>query len=169
MRNNDVKKIVLTSVFIALVASMTYVGIPWPFSTGGYMHLGTLTALVIAIAFGKRYGALSGGIGMFIFDLFSPYAIWAPGTLVVRLLMGYVVGSIAYDHKKEKQGTSIYKNILAIVCGAFVMIVGYYLYEAIFLTDFNAALASVVGNVIQFTLGLFALLLVPILKRAVPE
>lgn len=165
MRNNDVLKIVMAGSFIALVTVTTYIGIPWPFTAGGYMHLGTLTALIIAISYGKEYGAISGGIGMFIFDIFSPYAIWAPGTLVVRLLMGYFVGKIAYDSKTGEQGLSFARNLIAIVVGAVIMIIGYYLYEAIFLTDFRAAIFSISGNVVQFTLGLFALVIVPLIKK----
>lgn len=164
MRNNDVKNIVLIALFIAMVTVTTYIGIPWPFAAGGYMHLGTLTALIIAIAFGKKHGAMAGGIGMAIFDVFSPYAVWAPATLVVRFIMGYTVGAIAYDHKKEKQGTNIFRNLVAIVVGAVIMITGYYLFEAIFLTDFNTALISIYGNLVQFTLGLLALIIVPLIK-----
>jgi len=129
------------------------------------MHLGTLTALIIAIAFGRKYGALSGGIGMFIFDLFSPYAVWALGTLIVRFTMGYVVGMIAESPEEETMGINVLRNLMAIIAGAIVMIVGYYLYEAIFLTDFRAALLSISGNVVQFTLGLFALAIVPLIRK----
>lgn len=162
MRNNNVRLIVLYGVFIALVTITTYIGLPWPFAAGGYMHLGTLTALVIAMAFGKKAGALSGGIGMFIFDIFSPWAVWALGTLVVRFAMGYVVGLIAYNNKTEKQGDNLFRNTIALVAGAVIMISGYYLYEAIFLTGFEVALASIPGNVIQFTLGAFSLIIVPV-------
>lgn len=165
MRNQSVKKIVLSAIFISLVFVATYIGVPWPFASGGYMHLGTLVLLIIAITFGKEYGALAGGIGMGLFDLFSPYAMWAPGTFLVRMFMGYVVGMVAYDNKKEEQGTNLIRNIVAIVAGAVIMIPGYYLYEAVFLTDFKAALGSIPGNLIQFTLGAFSLVVVPIISR----
>lgn len=166
MRNDDVKKIVLSAMFIALVTVATYIGIPWPLAAGGYMHLGTLVALVIAIGFGKKYGAIAGGVGMALFDIFSAYTMWAPGTLIVRLITGYAVGSIAYDSSSEQQGTNFLRNLIAIVVGAFIMMSGYYLYEAVFLTDFRVALTSISGNLIQFTLGLFALVIVPAIKKA---
>lgn len=165
MRNQDVTKIVLAAIFISLVFVATYIGVPWPFASGGYMHLGTLVLLIIAISFGKEYGALAGGIGMGLFDLLSPYAMWAPGTFLVRMFMGYIVGLIAYDYVKKQQGTSFIRNVLAIVAGAAIMIPGYYLYEAIFLTDFKAAYASIPGNLVQFTLGAFSLVIVPIIIR----
>jgi len=165
MRNKSVTHIVFGAVFISLVFVATYIGVPWPFASGGYMHLGTLVLLIIAITFGKEYGALSGGIGMGLFDLLSPYAMWAPGTFLVRMFMGYIVGLVAYDRKNEEQGTNIVRNILAIVAGAAIMIPGYYLYEATFLTDFRAAFASIPGNLVQFTLGAFSLVVVPIIIR----
>ena len=165
MRNQSVRKIVLSAIFISLVFVATYIGVPWPFASGGYMHLGTLVLLIIAITFGKEYGALAGGIGMGLFDLFSPYAMWAPGTFLVRMLMGYVVGMVAYNKKNEEQGTNFIRNIVAIVAGAVIMIPGYYFYEAIFLTDFKAAFGSIPGNLIQFTLGAFSLVVVPIISR----
>ena len=173
MRDVRVIKIVLTAVFIALVTATTYIGIPWPLAAGGYMHLGTLTALIIALAFGKKYGALAGGIGMFLFDVFSPWVVWAPGTLIVRLLMGFVVGYIANDLFKVKDGDQVTNwfmqivvYLIAIVAGAVVMITGYYFYEAIFLTDFNAAILSINGNLVQFTLGLLSIPVVIALKVA---
>jgi uncharacterized membrane protein len=165
MRNKEVIRIVLGAMFISFVFVATYIGVPWPFASGGYMHLGTLVMLVIAIAFGKEYGALAGGVGMGLFDILSPYAMWAPGTFVVRLLMGYMVGYVAYDNKSEQQGTNIVRNIFAILAGMIIMIPGYYLYEALWLTDFNVALASIPGNIIQFTLGSLSLAVVPIIIR----
>lgn len=173
MRDIRVQRMLVLAMFIAMVTVTTYIGVPWPLATGGYMHLGTLTALIIALAFGKKYGALAGGIGMFIFDVFSPWIVWAPGTLIVRLIMGFVVGWIANDvFKFDKSDEDInwfmqiVVYIIAIVAGAVVMISGYYFYEAIFLTDFNAALFSIYGNLVQFTLGLLSIPIVIVFKLA---
>jgi uncharacterized membrane protein len=165
MRNNEVRVIVITGVLIALTTVATYIGVPWPMAEGGYMHIGTLVMLIIALAFGKRYGALSGGIGMFLFDMFSRYTAWMFGTLVVRLIMGYVVGLIAYDRKNESQGTNLVLNIIAFVVGGIIFLVGSYFYEAIFLTTFEKAFTSIMGNVVQLSLGALALLIVPVIKR----
>lgn len=161
MKLNSTRAIALMAVMTAMVTAASYIGIQMPFSTGGYLHLGTLVALVIAMRYGKYIGAITGGLGMAIFDLLSAYVAWAPGTFIVRLVMGYVVGHISYDVKAESQGTNTKLNIIALLAGLVVMLVGYYLYEAIFLTDFRTALASSVGNIFQFVLGSFALYLVP--------
>ena len=54
MRNQSVTRIVLAAIFISMVFVATYIGVPWPFASGGYMHLGTLVMLIIAIGFGKE-------------------------------------------------------------------------------------------------------------------
>jgi len=161
MRNNEVLSLVLIGVLTALTTAATYIGIPWPLATGGYVHLGTLVSLVIALTMGRKIGALTGGIGMSLFDIFSAYTAWAPGTLIARLIVGYVVGAIGYDRLKKSQGTNVFLNILAISVGAIIYMVLFYFYEAVFLTDFDAALLSIYGNLTQFTIGLIALAIVP--------
>jgi len=155
MRNKDVIRIVLAAMLITMVYVATYIGIPLPSAAGGYMHFGTVVLLVIAMRFGKYYGAMAGGIGMALFDILSAYTAWAPGTFVVRFTMGYVIGWIAQDNNLG-QGGNLIKNLIGWFFGLVIMIIGYYLYEAIFLTTFTAALASIPGNLVQFGIGLAA-------------
>lgn len=156
MTSKDTVKIAVSGMFIALVIVATFINIPFIGAVGGLVHLGTLMMLIIAMRFGRYYGALAGGIGMGLFDILSGWALWAPGTLVVRLIMGFMVGWISLDSRKG-QGKSIVKNILALVVGLIIMIVGYYFYEAIFLTDYKQALVSIYGNIIQFAIGTLAI------------
>lgn len=163
MKLNSTRAIALMAVTTALITAASYIGIQMPFSTGGYLHLGTLVALVVAMRYGKYIGAITGSLGMTIFDLLSGgiYVAWAPGTFIVRLVMGYVVGSISYDTKTMSQGTNTKRNIVALFAGLVIMLVGYYLYESIVITDFRTAIASSIGNIFQFVLGSFSLYLVP--------
>ncbi len=155
MTNKKTMRIVASGMFIALVVVATFINVPFPGAAGGLVHIGTLMLLIIAMRFGKYYGAIAGGFGMAIFDILGGWLAWAPGTFVVRLLMGFVIGLVAAD--KLGQGKSIPKNILAWFSGLVIMVVGYYLYEAIFLTTFETALLSIWGNVIQFGIGLLAI------------
>jgi len=164
MRNKRTIQISVSAMFIALVVVATFINVPFPGAAGGLVHLGTLMSLIIAMRFGKYYGALAGGIGMGLFDVLGGWMAWAPGTFLVRLLIGFAVGLIAH-HRIKGQGASLVLNLIAWAVGLVIMIVGYYLYEAIFLTDFNAALLSIWGNVIQFAIGLVAPFFVIYLKR----
>lgn len=168
MKTMGTQKIVLSGMFIALVTVSTFINIPYPGAAGGLMHLGTLMLFIISLKFGKTYGALAGGVGMGIFDVLGGWMAWAPVTFIVRFLMGFVVGWIAQD--KNGQGKNIYKNVLAIVAGSLVFLAGYYLYEAVFLTTFEAALVSIPGNLAQIGVGLFSLLIIlyiPDIKKIV--
>jgi uncharacterized membrane protein len=155
MTNNNTRKIVLTSMLISLVFVASFFNVPSPAALGGLVHLGTLVSLVIAMRFGKYYGAIAAGVGMGLFDIFGGWFIWFPVTLIARLIMGYIVGLISsYSHKG--QGKNVYLNLISWAAGLLIMLSLYYLYEAIVISDFNIALKSVPGNLAQFLIGLIA-------------
>ena len=49
------------------------------------------------------------------------------------------------------------------------MVIGYYFYEGIFLTDLNAAFLSVPGNLIQFALGALSIPIAFALRKALKQ
>lgn len=166
--SQDVKRLVYSALFIAIVFVATYINIHIPIlmGQGGLVHLGTLVMFIIAIKYGRTYGALAGGIGMALFDLLSIWATWAPGTLVVRIIAGFVMGQVALS--KEGQGKSFVRNVLALLAGGAVIVVGYWLFEGLFLGyGLVPALGSVPGNILQIviaSLGLFLLKSMPELE-----
>ena len=105
-----------------------------------------------AIVFGKRKGAIAGAFGMGLFDLLSEWAIWAPFTFVVRGVMGYIIGSIAWSGNKK--GESIKTNIFAIIISGVWMIFGYYVTEMILYGNHAKAMLSIPGNITQIVIGL---------------
>ncbi len=157
------KRIVLTAAFIAMVTVSTYIRIYIPIGTGGLIHLGTLVSFTIAIKFGRRYGAVSGGIGMALFDVLSEWYVWAPGTLVIRLVAGYLVGLVAMSPRG--QGQSRVRNVFAILAGGVVIVSGYFVFEAVFLGTGWAAIMSVPGNLTQIAIGFFSLFIVAAIPR----
>ena len=133
-----------TSLLIALVFIATrFINIRLPLaSTGGLVHLGNTMLFIAAIVFGKRKGAIAGAFGMGLFDLLSEWAIWAPFTFVVRGVMGYIIGSIAWSGNKK--GESIKTNIFAIIISGVWMIFGYYVTEMILYGNHAKAMLSIV-------------------------
>lgn len=165
-RSQEVKRLVYSALFIALVFVATYINIHIPIlmGQGGLVHLGTLVMFMIAIKYGRTYGALAGGIGMALFDVLSIWATWAPGTLVVRLIAGFVVGTVALT--PEGQGASFIRNILAILAGGVVVVLGYWLFEGLVLGyGLVPALGSVPGNILQIVIASFGLFLL----KSMPE
>ena len=161
-------QVIYASMFSAIIFVFTYIGVQVPAfgAFGGLTHMGTLVMFIISIKYGKYYGALSGAVGMTLFDLLSPWAAWAPGTFVVRIVAGYVFGLVA--ESKEGQGMSMTKNWLSLGLGGLVIIIGYFIFEALFLGSGLAALRSIPGNILQLVIasaGIFIYKSMPELRR----
>ena len=98
---NKTKELVIDALFIALtfVATM-FINIRLPLmGNGGLIHLGNVPMFLGAFIYGKRTGALAGGIGMGLFDLISGWTAWAPFTLVI-------VGLCFGNHFRQAEGSS---------------------------------------------------------------
>jgi len=159
----ETRKMVYMALFITMVFVATNIRIHLPLGTGGLVHIGTLMMFAIALKYGKAYGAISAAIGMSLFDVMMGWGAWAPGTFVVRLLAGFLVGLIA--HSKGSAGSSMIKNILAISVGGIVIVSGYYMFESIFITNFHGALLSIPGNLMQIAIGVFAVFILDSLPK----
>ena len=163
---NKTKVMVRTAIFIAIVFVATNIRIHIPFfmAQGGLVHIGTLVTFVIAVKYGKKYGALAGGIGMALFDLLSEWAVWAPGTFVARILSGYVFGWIS--ESKEGQGKNMTKNILALIAGGGIIVFVYLMFEAFYLGyGLQVAVLSIPGNLLQLLIASFGLFIL----KSMPE
>lgn len=156
--------ITLTALFTALVYVFTaFVNIRLPIAAnGGLVHLGNVPLFIGAIIFGKRIGAISGGVGMALFDLLSGWTAWAPFTLVIVGLMGYIVGAMC--ERREK--FTWYAAAIAAACA--VKVIGYYFAEAIIYQSFIVPISSVPGNLVQIGCAAVAVLavIVPLRKAA---
>lgn len=160
------KDLVESSLLIALVFIATkFINIRLPISiNGGLIHLGNVILFTSAIVFGKRKGALAGGIGMALFDLVSGWTLWAPFTLVLRGIMGYIIGKIAWANNKN--GDNTITNIIAIILAGIWMLVGYYVTEVLLYGNIVSPLTSIPGNIVQILIGLIlGVPLAKILKR----
>ncbi|SUQ49927.1 Thiamine precursor transporter HmpT [Clostridium neonatale] len=160
------KDLVETALLTTLVFVATaFINIRLPIlSSGGLVHLGNVILFAAAILFGKKKGAIAGAVGMAIFDLSSGWALWAPFTFIVRGIMGYIVGAIAYSNNKN--GDSFLFNVLALIASGIWMIIGYYITEVILYGNLLAPVASIPGNITQLVVGLvLGLPLAKILKR----
>ena len=116
--HSNIKEIAASGLFIAMVFIATmFINIRLPISiNGGLIHLGNVVLFTVAIAFGKKHGAIAGAFGMGLFDILSGWAAWAPFTFVIRGVMGYLIGSIS--NSKGRDGKSFLLNILAIFIGS---------------------------------------------------
>lgn len=94
-KNNNILRMVYTSLMISLVFISTYaIKVPVPF-TNGYIHPGDSMVFLSGVLLGPIYGALAAGIGSALSDLIAGYTFWVIPTLIIKALMGYIVGLMA--------------------------------------------------------------------------
>ena len=152
----QVQFLTITALFIALTYVFTaFVNVRLPITAnGGLIHLGNVPLFICAILFGKKSGALAGGIGMGLFDLLSGWTAWAPFTFVVVGLMGFSVGAIT--EKKKGFGW----KVVAILVACVIKIVGYYIAEGIIYGNWITPASSIPGNLLQVGVAAVVVLII---------
>lgn len=163
VEESNVKFVTITAIAIALVYVFTaFINVRLPIAAaGGLIHLGNVPLFIFAIIFGKKTGAIAGGIGMGLFDLLSGWGAWAPFTLIVVGLMGFEIGLIT----EKKQG--YLWNVVAIVIAGVIKVVGYYIAEVIIYGNWAAPVASIPGNLVQIGVAaVIVLIIIEPLKKA---
>jgi len=145
-KGRTVLEISIMAVFTALVAVTTLaVRIPIP-ATGGYINVGDAIIFTAALSMGWLVGGIAGGLGSAIADMIG-YPIFAPFTLVIKGLEGFIAGTIA-------NGISIKRDVLGWGLGSIIMIMGYFIAEAyIMRLGLTIALVEVPGNFFQVAVG----------------
>jgi uncharacterized membrane protein len=151
----------------ALTFALTFVNFRLPIpGNGGLVHMGNIPVVVAAVVLGKKYGAVSGAIGMTLFDLVGGWFLWAPFTFMIRLTAGFIIGLFA----EKREGKSVVWNLLGVLAGGVILIAGYYAAEWIIYGNPLAPAASVPGNALQ-TVSAVALgvPLAAMIKKALPN
>ena len=152
MRNVKLLKTVMTALFAALVCVATMaVRIPIP-ATQGYANLGDAVVLTAACFLGPLYGTLAAGIGSAMADLFAGYAVYAPGTAVVKGLCALTAALLLRKLGKDR-GWAV---IPAGIAGETLMVLGYFGYESTLLGYGFAAAGSIPANAVQGLVGVAA-------------
>lgn len=153
------KEICTQGLLIALVTVSTMVFQIPVSATQGYIHLGDSMILLIGVFFGARYGMVAGGVGSALADLLSGYAHWALFTLVIKGLMGLLIGKVASFSGKNQKFFTI-RNMLASVLGILWMVFGYFVAGGILKSSFSVAALSIPENLIQGFAGCVIFLVV---------
>lgn len=158
MKKITTTQLTMLAMFMALTTVATMlIQIPIP-ATKGYLNIGDTILITSGLLLGKLAGGLVGGIGSALADILSGYAYYAPITLVVKGMEGFLAGWL-----KEK--TTLHFTICAVASG-IIMAVGYLLAEGMILYNFPTAILSFVPNLVQGLLGsALASALYPSLKQ----
>ena len=156
---SDVKQLVNVGI-IAAFATLSFIGtlvirIPIP-ATGGYFNLGDTFVMIAALLYGPFIGAAVGFIGPALADAVG-YPQFILATAIVKGLEGLLVGWIG----GRSTGASMVKPAVALAVGVAVIVIGYFVFEAVIypllgkaipffkVTTLEAAIAELFPNFLQ--------------------
>ena len=153
----------LMGVMAALVTVTTFAVQIYIPATRGYLNFGDIMIFVSALTFGPVVGGFAGGVGSAISDVLGGYAYFAPSTLVVKGVEGFIAGLIA-------NRISYRRDVLAVIIAGAEMITGYFLAEFFPLQIGWAALGEVPANILQIVVGgLVGLPIALVIRKRLPE
>jgi len=161
-----------TSLYVALLAIMTALTtiatavlvVPFPY-THGYFNLGDSLVMISGLLLGPIGGFFAGGVGSAMADVVLGFPGFAPITFIAKGFEGLVVGLVSFRTAREKNLS--WWDILALVLGSTVMLLGYLLGEMFILgyTFEVAVLELVTINSMQVIMGSIVTILVGPLLR----
>ncbi|NLM39869.1 MAG: ECF transporter S component [Firmicutes bacterium] len=145
-------KLTRTALLVAVTAIVTMaVNIPLP-HVHGYINMGDAVILAAGLLFGPVTGAVVGGLGSFLADILLGYAYWAPWTLIIKGLEGFVAGRLAG------------KPALGVSLGSGTMVLGYFAAGSI-IYGVGPALAQLPFDALQGVVGSAAAMAIAVALR----
>lgn len=161
---NNPRTLATTGIMTALVLGLTLIHITVT-PIGGYVHLGDIVIYFTAFAFGPWAGLIAGGLGTGLADVVSGYAIFAPLSLVVHGLQGFVAGWIA------TRGSHPLRLVAAVIVGGIILVGGYFAGEALVpvLGGLAVAVSEVPFNLVQAAFGSLGGAVYAAVSRAYPR
>lgn len=151
MKNRKTKLICISGIFTALVFVVTaYLHIP---SHTGYTHVGDGLIYIAACLLPLPYAMFVGAAGALLADCLTGFAIWAPGSVIIKMLAVLLFS-------RKKQNIICLRNTVSLIPASAICIGGYYLYESLITLNFVAPLSGIPGYITQSVLSsvLFVLL-----------
>lgn len=151
MNDKKIKLMCIAGVFTAVVFVFTaYLHIP---VYTGYVHVGDAFIYLGACILPLPYAVVVGALGALLADCLTGYALWAPGSALIKAVTVFCLSSKASKIVCKR-------NLIGLIPTWFICVGGYYLYEGIITGNFAAPLAGIPGNITQTLLSsvLFILL-----------
>ena len=153
MKRENLRKLVLTALLTALVCVATLI-IQIPSPMQGYLNLGDCFVLLSGWILGPWYGFFAGGVGSMLADLFAGYALYAPGTLIIKGFAALVAALLFAALSGRGEKYVWLWHLVSGTAGEIVMVAGYFGYTALLMGRGIAAAASIPGNIVQAAVGI---------------
>lgn len=141
MLSSKLRKIILASVFSALICVFTAYILHIPMGNG-YIHLGDSFIYLAASILPAPYAAACAAIGGALSDTLTGYHIYILPTLIIKPL-----NALCFSNKGSKILNK--RNLLGAVLSGIITIVGYYIVEVILYGNWIAQLATIPAGLIQ--------------------
>lgn len=127
-------KLSVTGVFTALVCVATISFTVYVPSTRGYFNIGETMVYTASLLFGPFIGAFAGGVGSMLSDVFLGYYYYAPATLVIKALEGFIVGFLSRKGQKlakdyTKHEWRVFTLEIGVLVGMLISLVGFLYYS----------------------------------------
>ena len=158
-RSDKTLILVTTAMMTAMVMiATTFFKIP---NAMGYVHLGDGFVLLAAIILPKRYACFAGGVGAGLADIYGGYAVWAPWTFVIKIVMVLIV-QLFFDilikrasnenHAAKLAGIP-FAELFAYVLAVLWTAAAYYVAQGFIYGNWAAPIADEPGNLLQASVG----------------
>ena len=140
MHRKSTKYMCTAAIFTALVFVVTaYLHIP---TNNGYIHVGDGLIYLAACILPWPYAVAVGAGGALLADCLTGFAIWAPGSVIIKSLTALLFTS------KGKKIMEL-RNRIMLLPAAVICAGGYYLYEAALYGNFIAPLTGIPASLTQ--------------------
>lgn len=128
----------LSGLFASMIFIVTLIHVP---TGNGYTHAGDGLIYLSACVLPAPYAVAASIIGGTLSDGLSGAAVWIPATIIIKALT-----SLCFTNKSEKIIT--FRNIFGIIPSLILCVVGYSLYEGVFITG-GFSLAAIGAAFVQ--------------------
>lgn len=143
MKNKKLNKMVYAAMFAAMIFVLTrFIQIP---VASGYVHFGDALIYIVALTVGGPWSLFAAALGAALADLTSGFAVYAPATVIIKMLIA--LPFVLVNSKSEKILTPT-TALLTIPTG-IITVGGYFLADLVI--DKAYAFVDIMGNVIQAT------------------
>ena len=141
--NRKVLNMVYAAVFVAMIFALTrFIQIPVP-GGAGYLHFGDAMIYIVASTLGGPWALLASALGAAIADLSSGFAVYAPISAIVKVLIA--LPFVFVNKKSEKILTPL--TICLTIPSGVITVLGYFLGDLI--VNKAYAVADIPMNIVQ--------------------
>lgn len=162
MQNTNITKtnLLVTTAMLTALTTVATMFLKFPIAVG-YIHLGDALVMLAAMILPRRYACFSAGIGATLADIFSGYAVWAPFSLIIKIVMVIILQTAFSKIQKRTSSGEHITNIakipatefISIIIGAVWTVAAYYVAEGLLYHNWITPAAGIQFNILQVVVG----------------